>query len=178
MQKLLIPPDQASGAFFSPDRQHRYLLWRTMGKTGSSVLFIGLNPSTADETANDPTIQRCLGYARDWGCSRLLVANLFSFCATKPEDLKRADFPVGPDNDTWLASASQHADLTVVAWGNNGRWRGRQEEIAPLLVNPQCLGITKLGAPRHPLYVTANLVRSDWAQRDSSLWRRSSVVTL
>lgn len=157
MKDLLIPTDQDSGAFFSPDRQHRYLLWRTLGKTGPTVLFIGLNPSTADEEANDPTIRRCLGYAKAWGCSRLLVANLFSFRATKPEDLKRADVPVSPDNDNWLASALQYADLTIVAWGNAGLWRGRQNEIAPLLFNPQCLGITKLGAPRHPLYVTVNL---------------------
>jgi hypothetical protein len=156
MQKLLIPPDQDSGAIFSPDRQHRYLLWRTTSKTGPSVLFIGLNPSTADEEANDPTIRRCLGYARDWGYARLLVANLFSFRATKPDDLKRSEVPVGPDNDTWLARVSQSADLTVVAWGNDGLWRGRQDTIAHLLFNPQCLGITKLGAPRHPLYVPAN----------------------
>jgi hypothetical protein len=157
MQELWIPTDQASGAFFSPDRQHRYLLWRTPGKTGPSVLFIGLNPSTADETANDPTIRRCLGYAKAWGCSRVLVANLFSFCATKPEDLKRSNYPVGDDNDLWLARAIQYTNLTIVAWGNNGLWRGRQDEIAHLLFNPQCLGITKLGAPRHPLYLTANL---------------------
>ena len=145
----------SNGAIFSSDGQHRYLLWRTIGESKSSVLFIGLNPSTADENNNDPTIRRCIGFAREWGYSKLFVANLFAFRATKPANMKNAIDPIGPENDYWLAKASQGADMSVAAWGNHGLWNGRSNAVLQMLADPRCLGRTKQGAPLHPLYVAA-----------------------
>jgi hypothetical protein len=157
----------ASGAAFSPDRVWRYALWRSMLGGVGSMVVIGLNPSTADERQNDPTIRRCMRYAKDWGYANLFVLNLFAFCATAPADLKRASDPVGPRNDEWLRQISADAQLTLVAWGNNGRWRQRDSMVKRLLARPKCLGITKEGAPLHPLYVPADRIPSEysWPQR-------------
>jgi hypothetical protein len=143
----------SSGASFSPDRRHRYLLWRDTGSGHGTALFIGLNPSTAAESVNDPTIRRCITFSRNWGFSRLIVANLFAYRATKPADLRSSNEPIGPLNDQWIEFASRTADLTIAAWGNDGLWLGRHRSVLPLLVRPMCLGMTKQLAPRHPLYV-------------------------
>jgi hypothetical protein len=142
-----------SGAIFSADRVWRYALWRDVGSGSGSLVVVGLNPSTADERVNDPTIRRCVAFARDWGYRKLIVLNLFAFRATKPDDLRKAADPVGPENDRWLRDLSQEASLTLAAWGNDGLWRQRASAVVPLLASAKCLGTTKLGAPRHPLYV-------------------------
>lgn len=144
---------QPSGALFSPDRVWRYALWRDTGCGKGSMVVVGLNPSTADESANDPTIRRCIGFASSWGFRTLVVANLFAFRATKPPDMRRAVDPVGPENDRWLAHVSQQADLTLAAWGNNGLWNARAASVMSMLRDPKCLGVTKKGAPVHPLYI-------------------------
>lgn len=143
----------ASGAKFSSNRAYRYLLWRTIAPGDRAILFICLNPSTADESKDDPTIRRCVGFARDWLYSKVLVANLFAFRATKPCDLKLAGDPVGPENDVWLKSVSEFSGVTVAAWGNDGLWQGRSNNVVHLLRKPYCFGLTKLGAPKHPLYI-------------------------
>lgn len=143
-----------NSAIFSEDRIYRYLLLRKISKNGGRVLFVCLNPSTADESKDDPTIRRCIGFARYWGFSGLIVANLFAYRATSPEDLKKALDPVGPKNDDWLRAASSEADLTVVAWGNHGLFKERFVAVLPLLSNPKCFGVTNLGMPRHPLYIS------------------------
>jgi len=144
---------EIDGAVFSSDRKMRYLLWRKLSEGKKKLLVIGLNPSTATETENDATIRRCIGFSREWGYGSLVVANLFAYRATKPADMRKAIDPIGRDNDSWLIWASQYADLTLAAWGNDGLWRNRHRDVHPLLVSPQCLGITTRGAPRHPLYV-------------------------
>ena len=143
---------------------HRYRLHRDLGRTmfgpGGTVLFCMLNPSTATATQDDPTIRRCMGFARDWGHERLAVVNLFSLRATDPDEMLRADDPVGAENDTAIMSESVAADAIVVAWGNHGRHDGRgacvlrmlQEAGPPVLA----LGLTATGHPRHPLYVRAD----------------------
>jgi hypothetical protein len=114
---------------------------------------VGLNPSTADENADDNTIRRCIGFARDWGFSRLLMVNVFAFRATRPVDLMKSDDPVGPENLEWITRARDASQLVLVAWGNHGKWRGRDQEVIGLLPGAYSLGVTKSGAPRHPLYV-------------------------
>ena len=153
MQLLPNLEAEPSGAVFSVDRQHRYLLWRRIADGEKTLLVVGLNPSTADELSNDATIRRCIGFAQDWNFSRLLVANLFAYRATRPEDLRRAEDPVGPENDRWLKAATEMAHLTLAAWGNNGLWLERHEAVVKLLHDSHCLGRTRRGAPRHPLYV-------------------------
>lgn len=146
----------ATGAIFSRDRTHRYLLWRTWDGPGRLVLFVGLNPSVADERTDDPTIRRCIGFARREGGSGVMVANLFSYCATDPADLKKATSPVGRANDRWLLASKALANTTVVCWGNHGRHRQRSSEVLPRLGQVHCFGKTGLGEPKHPLYLRAD----------------------
>lgn len=146
-----------NGAIFAADRRHRYLLWRQWSDSKSLVLFIGLNPSTADETIDDPTIRRCKAFARDWGASGFMIANLFAFRATLPSDLRLADAPIGPDNDGWIAAASSFAHQTIACWGNHGIHLGRDTEVLPKLTNPQFLKMTKANQPSHPLYLRSTL---------------------
>lgn len=155
MKPVRLPDTQSStsGAIFSIDRKFRYILWRRLSSQQRSILVVGLNPSTANEFDNDPTIRRCIGFANAWGYSILYVANLFAYCATDPRDLKSAINPIGPKNDHWLITISEQADLTLVAWGNGGLWQNRASAVTSILASPHCLGITKRGAPRHPLYV-------------------------
>ena len=145
-----------SGAIFSDCDRYRYALWRRWSEGSSFANFVGLNPSTADATHNDPTIRRCIRFARDWGHDGVIVTNLFAWRATYPTDLRRAKRPIGPDNDAWIKWAVGHSSQTVAAWGNDGLWSDRRESVLPLLSSPLCLGQTKLGAPRHPLYVRAD----------------------
>lgn len=126
------------------------------------VLFIGLNPSKADETHNDPTITRCINYARDWGYGGVWVANLFAFCATHPEDLKQADKPVGRGNNQHLLRLTTRAGLTVAAWGNDGAHLGRSTAVRKLLPELHCLAVNKSGEPAHPLYQRADVRPMPW----------------
>ncbi|MCB1044233.1 MAG: DUF1643 domain-containing protein [Acidobacteria bacterium] len=117
------------------------------------MVAIGLNPSQADETTNDPTIRRIIGFADDWGYGRLLVVNLFAYCATYPSDLRQASDPIGSENDAWIKKAIEASDLTLIAWGNQGLHLGRDRVVLAFLNQPQCMGTTQLGAPKHPLYL-------------------------
>ena len=140
-------------AAFSRCGTYRYALWRRWDESRPHVLFVALNPSTADDRKDDPTIRRCIGFARDWGYGGLAVANLFAFRATLPAVLREARAPVGPRNDRWLARLAGETGLVVAAWGAYGRLADRAAEVAPWLGDCHCLGLTAGGAPRHPLYV-------------------------
>lgn len=151
-------------AYFSPCRTWRYSLTRELApQTGEgTIAFIGLNPSTADESRDDPTIRRCIGFARRWGFARLVVLNLFAFRATRPTALLAADDPVGPENDSTITGVLGSADLVVCAWGAfpNG---GRSADVLELVAAPHCLGVTKKGSPRHPLYARASAGPLPWS---------------
>lgn len=136
---------------------YRYALWRTWDESRPRVLFVALNPSTADHRSDDPTIRRCLGFARDWGFGSLAVANLFAFRTPEPRLLRLAAAPIGPRNDRWLSRLATDAQLTIVAWGGQGDFRGRAALVALRLHDCHCLGVTRAGAPRHPLYVRRNV---------------------
>lgn len=143
-----------SDARFSPCRTWRYTLHRVWAERQGLLMVIGLNPSTADEVRNDPTVTRCVNYARAWGFGGLIMMNAFAVRGTDPRVLKETPDPVGPENDFWLAAMAGQASRIVAAWGNHGLFRNRQEEVLNLI--PQeiyCLGVTKAGAPRHPLYL-------------------------
>ena len=141
-------------AVWSPCSGYRYVLWRLLRETDAPGVLqvVGLNPSTADEHNNDPTLRRCMDYAQRWGFDALCMTNLFALRATDPKTMMRHPDPVGADNDTWLRRISERADLILVAWGNNGAHRNRAAEVLPMLPNPHALGVTKPGQPRHPLY--------------------------
>ncbi len=143
------------GADFSPCRRWRYRLWRQWG-SGPVLMVIGLNPSTADEWQDDPTIRRCIGFARNWGFARLEVLNLFAWRATRPEDLFRAEDPVGVDNQRWLLRVAEQADLRLAAWGNHGARLGQANWARTRLPPLHCLVVNATGEPAHPLYQPAN----------------------
>ncbi len=135
---------------------YRYSLIRHWGAGARCVLFIGLNPSTADAAHDDPTVRRMMDFARRWGFDGLWVANVFAMHSTDPRRLQRHADPIGPHNDAWIRGMMRHADGIVAAWGNGGRLHGRGAQVAAWLGREaRCLGVTGLGEPRHPLYVAA-----------------------
>lgn len=155
-----------NAAYFSPCHRYRYTLhrtWRNMDSDNSPnvagcLMIIGLNPSTADHVEDDPTIRRCVRFARDWGFNALVMTNLFAFRATKPMDLMNAADPVGAENDAVLQFCAAQASLVLAAWGNDGKFQARDKAVLSLL--PQdlpvyCLKKTDGGNPWHPLYVPA-----------------------
>jgi len=144
-----------NSALLSPCRTWRYALWRRWGPRNSSVAFIGLNPSKADEIEDDATIRRCIGFARLWGHDSLVMLNLFAFRATYPRDLWKAEDPIGPMNDATIGRYAGLCDLTVAAWGADANGLERVEVVvnsfAIAKVKLHCLGRTAGGAPRHPV---------------------------
>ncbi len=149
------------GAIFSDDRVYRYSLWRFWDRSKSglngAVVFVGLNPSTADETNDDPTVRRCINYSRDWGFGGLVMLNIFAYRSTDPKNLKQIEDPIGPQNDLTIKNISSHAAVTVAAWGAHGDLLNRGFKVMSLLTRPHYLALTKDGAPRHPLYLRKDL---------------------
>lgn len=153
-------------AEISEDGRYRYVLGRQWGG-GPLVTFVMLNPSTADAERDDPTIRRCMGFARSWGAGAMHAVNLYALRSPDPRALWFHEDPVGPDNDRHLA---QHAHLArrdsaplVAAWGAHAR----PDRVAAVLAiagmdRLSCLGVTKDGAPRHPLYLPATATLYPW----------------
>lgn len=143
------------GARFSDCRTYRYTLWRIWDDEGAKVNVIGLNPSKADENADDPTIRRCIDFARRWGYGGLVMTNLFAYRSTDPKGLLSVADPVGPDNDQRLKEEAYDAGMAVAAWGAHPLAVARSEAVRPILERyyVMSLGLTKDGAPRHPLYL-------------------------
>ncbi len=151
-------------AVFSLDRFHRYTLHRIWNAAAKPAMFIGLNPSTADEFKNDPTVTRCINFARDWGYGGLIMTNAFAYRSTDPKGLTKVRDPVGPENDKYLKAMSEEAGIVVAAWGVHGTFMDRDEEIVALIPNLYCLGTTKDGNPRHPLYLRKDLQPVPWSK--------------
>ncbi|HEY5894703.1 MAG TPA: DUF1643 domain-containing protein [Chthoniobacterales bacterium] len=150
-----------SSAVFSPCRRYRYELWRRWSDA-PYCMFIGLNPSTADETHDDPTVRRCINYATRWGFGALCMTNIFAYRATDPMDMKAVTDPVGPDNDATLKRVADDAGIVVSAWGIHGIHMGRERAVKAMLPALHCLQMTKSGAPGHPLYLRADLTPIPW----------------
>lgn len=156
-----------SRAVVSPDGVHRYQLARIWDPTLPKLGWLMLNPSKADATVNDPTIRRCIGFAKDNGYGSILVTNLFAYRATDPRDLLtvvRSDLAkaVGPDNNAAIAVAMGEVERLVIAWGANAE-RPILIDRARLILKAikahprvSCLGLTKAGQPLHPLMVPAS----------------------
>jgi hypothetical protein len=153
-------------ARFSPCRTWRYSLSRDLdAQNGRGVVtFIGLNPSTADAVSGDPTTRRCIGFARSWGFSRMHLINVYAFRATNPRIALKADDPVGPENADVVHEIVGASDLVICAWGVWGVGPNA-DAVVQLLSAPHCLGHTKLGAPRHPLYVKACTAPTPFVQK-------------
>jgi len=136
--------------------KYRYSLHREFLTGAGLVVFIMLNPSTADATVDDPTIRRCIRFARDWGYASLEVVNLYAYRATNPSVMFAADDPIGPDNDTHIIAAVARSNLMVAAWGA----RAKPERVAAvrklLYRDVHCLGLTNGKQPKHPLFARAD----------------------
>ncbi|MEQ1888080.1 MAG: DUF1643 domain-containing protein [Alphaproteobacteria bacterium] len=171
----------ARGATVSSDGYYRYLLWREwrlypdepVDYTPKTCLFVMLNPSTADGKADDPTIRRCVGFAKSFGCERLEVVNLFAYRATKPQDLfARAALGIdiaGWENQKYVEDAAFDADIIICAWGAHGAFIGQDETMCGWL---ECagktlyaIGLTKGGRPKHPLYLPKEASLIPWRKR-------------
>jgi len=146
-----------SGAVFSDCRKFRYALWRMWDEDKPLVMIIGLNPSTADEKVNDPTITRCISFASSWGYGGVCVTNLFGFRATAPTELKAYHDPIGKENDSWVHEMAKEAAIKVAAWGNHGKFLNRSVDFLSSLDQLHCIKMNKSGEPAHPLYLKAEL---------------------
>lgn len=145
--------------------RYRYSLRYCWDATTPQITVVMLNPSTADERKLDPTLRRCVRFAQDWGYGALEVVNLFAVRSPDPAYLRQIPDPVGTANDHFLRSACHAAQWVMVAWGNGGQWQGRDRTFLELWPNHQllyCLGLTKQGQPRHPLYVRRDTVPIRW----------------
>ncbi len=149
--------DAASRAIYSPCESYRYLLWRDWGPGTRRVGFVMLNPSTATEVQNDPTVERCERRARALGFDGFGVANIFAYRATDPKVMRAQTDPVGPGNDAAIADLAAGVDVLICAWGTHGVHLGRGDKVANLLRATgrplYHLGLTQGGAPKHPLYI-------------------------
>ena len=147
-------------------RTYRYLLTRIWDTSLPPMVWVMLNPSTADHLADDNTIRRCMGYARREQAGGIVVVNLFALRSTDPRALKDHPDPVGPYNDIFIRRAVAGAHLVVCAWGANGSLRGRSQTVAARLARvgarPRCLGVTGQGEPFHPLYQPRDAVLGDF----------------
>lgn len=146
--------DIDGGAELSTDRVYRYLLWRRWGD-GPSMTFIGVNPSTADESNDDQTIKKCMGFAKRNGCEAIQMLNLFAFRARDPKVMKSHPSPIGELNDDILLQYSLESKAVVACWGGDGRHLGRDQVVTKMLQDAEvclkCFGRTQLGHPRHPV---------------------------
>lgn len=149
-------------AKFSPCRRYRYTLWRTWPGLTGYVAFIGLNPSTATETEDDPTIRRCIAYAQDWGYSGLCMLNLFAWRDTQPLAMKEQAEPIGVDNDLEIHLACSSAALVVAAWGRHGTHLNRDRDVRLLVPRLHHLKLNSDGTPGHPLYLRKTLKPIPW----------------
>lgn len=157
--------DAASEAVYSACESYRYLLTRVWAP-GPMALFVMLNPSTATEVQNDPTVERCERRARALGFGAFRVTNIFAYRATDPKVMRAAVDPVGPENDLAIRSSAEIADRIICAWGNHGLHLGRGAQVEALLRStgaPLChLGLTSHNQPRHPLYVSYDQAPEPW----------------
>lgn len=137
--------------------KYRYELRRIWDSSKPIVLFICLNPSTADHEIDDRTSFKCIEYSKSWGYGGLVIANLFAYRSTDPSELYNTDDPIGPENNKHIQRLSNEAKQIICAWGDNGGYMDRDIKVLSYLKHPECLKKLKSGRPGHPLYLPANL---------------------
>jgi hypothetical protein len=150
-----------SSCDFSADRVFRYVLRHECGDLFAGkprrIAWIGINPSTADESTLDQTMEAVRRYSKKWEFSEIVMLNLFAFRATDPAIMKKATDPVGPDNDRWLVTEAKTVDRVIACWGNPGAFLNRDQQVCSLLstagIGLQCLRKNADGSPHHPLYL-------------------------
>ncbi len=151
--------DQRSGALISECKRFRYKLWRIWDETKPRVLFIMLNPSTADHNTDDNTIRRCMNYAKSWGYGGIMVGNLYAFRATEPKDLFRDNHDINPTfNDPLIQEMIPQCEIMIYAWGAHGMKNSMGKKFIERNPNGYYLELTKKGIPKHPLYLLGDLI--------------------
>ena len=168
-------PARRCAARFSRCRRYRWWLLRCWCQERPRLLFIGLNPSSADADTDDPTLRRLGRFARDWGFGGIEVVNLFSAVGTSPGALRHLPDPVGRDTDAWIRrrAAAPPVQGIWLGWGNRGGWRQRDRQVLRLLGGAApakpllTLGATRQGQPRHPLYARTDLLCQPWSPASS-----------
>ncbi len=163
MAESLFDIDMECDALISPCGKYRYSLYRRWDYSLPTLRWIMVNPSTADHKQDDPTIKKCIAFAKSWEYGGILVVNLFALRATNPREIYKAADPVGPENDEMLKRILLHnaiPDMTIAAWGCNGQHLGRDRQVVDMLnmygKTLHCLGTTQDGHPKHPLYLAAS----------------------
>lgn len=181
IERTHVKGDADSTAIYSPCESYRYLLTRVWNPTGARALFVMLNPSTATELQNDPTVERCERRARALGFGAFRVANIFAYRATDPRVMRAALDPVGPENDRMIAQSAPWADRIICAWGSHGAHMARGAQVEALLRATGCplfhLGLTRHGHPKHPLYIAYAKQPEPWEQGGARLRQRSHTST-
>lgn len=154
---------KAKAADFCRRRIFRYTLWRRWSEGSGYVNFICLNPSTADENADDPTVRKCVKFARGWGYAALCITNLFAYRSTDPRVLMKVADPVGFGNDRHILKTAKDASLVVCAWGRDGAFMGRGSIVRRMIAqfDPHYLRLTR-EQPWHPLYIPDKTLPSRW----------------
>ncbi len=157
--KIIVPKEYKNKCIFSSCKKYRYYLERSFKENPKSFLvFIMLNPSTADEKTNDPTVLRCQNHALNKKFDGFIVLNLFAFRSTEPKNLKTTKNPVGILNDKTILKTLKNNKNIICAWGNHGSFLNRSEEIKNIFkekkIKTKAFEITKLGEPKHPLYIS------------------------
>jgi len=168
IEKTFEDEKASSSATFSDCERYRYVLTRTWDQAKERVLFIMLNPSTADEMKNDPTVERCERRARAMGYGAFRVCNIFAYRATDPKVMRAESDPVGPLNDEAIVESCSWADRVVCAWGTHGAHLDRGEAVAELVIKagiePYHLGLSKENHPKHPLYISYAQAPVKWSE--------------
>ncbi len=169
--RLKLAEGVRSAAGFSADRRHRTWLERRWDAApfgaGNHAAFIGMNPSTADEMADDPTVQGCMARARAWGFGAAIMLNAFAYRATDKSRLLEVTDPIGETNDADILRFAQSAGVVVAAWGQPPKaLRGRGLEVAAMLARAgialKCFAVNADGSPKHPLYVRRDAALIDF----------------
>lgn len=148
---------QASAILGGPNKEYRYWLerqWGTLAAPVRTIGFIGYNPSTADATQDDHTIIKEVGFAKQWGYSRLVKGNIYAYRSTDWRGLQRTEDPFGPDNHIWLTKVFQQSEIVVCAWGAMPLMEDYAKSLSTWALGQptsRCLGKNKGGSPRHPL---------------------------
>ena len=159
--------DTNSIAIYSDCERYRYALTRVWKFEASRLVFVMLNPSTATEVQNDPTVERCERRARTLGFGSLQVTNIFAWRDTDPKKMRTAKDPIGPDNDKTIMEACSWGDQIIAAWGTHGAHLGRGVQVKQILRSSDKpvfhLGISKGGHPKHPLYIAYSQKPEIWA---------------
>ena len=158
--------DAPSTAVYSDCERYRYSLTRVWEPSGKRVNFVMLNPSTATEVQNDPTVERCERRARALGFGSFAVTNIFAWRETDPRLMRKAADPVGPENDAAILERANWANTVIAAWGTHGAHQDRGPAVEQLLrqnAHDLChLGLSKAGHPKHPLYLPYSQPAVPW----------------